>query len=346
MLTVLTRLCGAAAAACLAACTILPEAVPARPNYLLAHFTGDAGDGEQIYFATSRDGYRWQDLNGSRPVLTSAIGERGVRDPAIVRAPGGDRFWILATDLRIANGKGWDAAMHRGSTGIVIWESTDLVTWSAPRLVDIAGAIPQAGCAWAPEAIFDENSGDYIVYWATISPANGVDKARIYYSRTRDFVRFTPAALYIDRPGATGLIDTQIVKADDAGSPYRYYRASGDGQITVEGGNELLGRWTVLGDLRPIGLTGKDVEGPILFRIDHTNEWGMWVDQYSRRAGYLAPVTSDLSRPELFRRADPARVSYGASRKRHGSILNISEAEYRRLLARWPAVPQPTPVTP
>ena len=119
---------------------------------------------------------------------------------------------------------------------------------------------------------------------------------------------------------------------DDPAAPYRYVRASGDGQITLEGSQELLGGWSVLGDLRSVGLTGKDVEGPILFRFNGGKEWGLWVDQYTKRAGYLALVTDDLSRPERFRRADLARVSYGASRKRHGSILNLSEAEYRRLL--------------
>lgn len=40
--------------------------------------------------------------------------------------------------------------------------------------------------------------------------------------------------------------------------------------------------------------------------------------------------------PLRFRRADPARIDYGHSKKRHGSILNISSDEYRRIQARWP----------
>lgn len=309
----------------------------AQPNYLLVHFTSETVDGEQLYFATSQDGYRWTDLNKSKPVLRSTLGDGGVRDPAIVRSPDGDKFWILATDLRIANGKGWPAAMNQGSTKLVIWESFDLVNWSAPRLVDVAGAIPDAGCAWAPEAIFDEASGDYLVYWATISPADGITKPRIYSSRTRDFVSFTPAALYIDRPGTTGLIDTQIVRVDDPRARYRYVRASGDGQLTIEGATTLMGKWDILGDLKPLGLTGKDVEGPILFKIAQTGEWGMWVDQYARKGGYLALVSDDLSRPGRLRRVDAANVDYGQSKKRHGSILNITTEEYRRLQARWPA---------
>jgi len=47
-------------------------------------------------------------------------------------------------------------------------------------------------------------------------------------------------------------------------------------------------------------------------------------------------TSDDLSRPERFRRADPARIDYGQSKKRHGAILNISNDEYRRIQARWP----------
>jgi hypothetical protein len=312
-------------------------AAPAYDGYLLVHFTSAEQDGEQLYFSTSRDGYRWTELNGARPVLESRLGEKGVRDPAIVRAADGGKFYILATDLRIANGKGWDAAMHKGSTSLVIFESPDLLAWSAPRLVNIAGDIPDAGCAWAPEAIYDEAAGDYIVYWTTISPKDGITKPRIYYSRTRDFTRFTPARLYIDRPGTVGLIDTQIVKSDDPASPYRYYRASGDGQITLEGSDRILGEWTRIGDLTAVGLTGKDVEGPILFRMNGTGEWGLWVDQYAKNRGYLALTSRDLSKAGNFRIVDAARLSLGTSIKRHGSILNITDSEYRALQAKWPA---------
>ena len=308
----------------------------AFPSYLLVHFTSEAADGEQIRFSVSSDGYRWRDLNGSRPVMISDIGDRGVRDPSIIRAASGDKFYILATDLRMANGKGWDAAMHKGSTSLVIFESTDLVKWSAPRLVAIAGNIPGAGCVWAPEAIYDPDASDYLVYWTTISTRDGIDKPRIYYSRTRDFVSFTPAVLYIDRPGKTGLIDTQIVRSQDPNAAYRFYRASGDGEITLEGANRLLDEWVRIGDLRSVGLSGKDVEGPILFRLADSGEWALWVDQYAKKAGYLALTSYDLSKTENFRIVDPARVSLGASKKRHGSILNITAIKHQALLAKWP----------
>jgi Ricin-type beta-trefoil lectin domain-like len=39
----------------------------------------------------------------------------------------------------------------------------------------------------------------------------------------------------------------------------------GDGQITIEGSNQILTGWTRLGDISHLGL-GKQVEGPILNR--------------------------------------------------------------------------------
>jgi hypothetical protein len=77
------------------------HAATLEPDYLHVHITGDGPDGEQIHFAASQDGVRFTDLNGSRPVLTTtaAVGERGVRDPAIIRSRDGKKFTILATDL-------------------------------------------------------------------------------------------------------------------------------------------------------------------------------------------------------------------------------------------------------
>lgn len=48
----------------------------------------------------------------------------------------------------------------------MIWESADLVNWSELRMVDVASSI-SAGAAWAPEAIYDEKTGEYLVYWSS-----------------------------------------------------------------------------------------------------------------------------------------------------------------------------------
>lgn len=79
--------------------------------YFFTYFAGEGySDGEQIYFAASKNGLKWQDLNDNKPVLTSTLGEKGVRDPFIIRSAEGDKFYMIATDLKINGGNGWGAA--------------------------------------------------------------------------------------------------------------------------------------------------------------------------------------------------------------------------------------------
>ena len=117
-----------------------------------------------------------------------------MRDPYLIRSAEGDRFWLIATDLSIYYRGGWGRAnaTTQGSTNLVVWESDNLVDWSEPRLVDVAGNIPGAGCAWAPEAMYDANTGNYVVYWATASDESNVngDRMNMYYATTRDFRTF------------------------------------------------------------------------------------------------------------------------------------------------------------
>ncbi len=322
-------------------------AIPAtEPSaYLFAHFTGESPRGEQIYFAVSEDGCRWSDLNNSEPVLISDLGEKGVRDPSLIRLADGKKFILLATDLRIAAGRGWGASMQNGSTSLVFWESEDLVNWSKPWMVDVASSIPEAGCAWAPEAIYDESRGDYFVYWATISPRDGERRARIYGARTKDFRSFTAPELYIDRSRETGdkgkdIIDTQIIEV--SGAKKRYYRASGDGQITIEAADHLPGPWERIGDLARLGYTGKQVEGPILFKFNGQRKWGLFADQYASSRGYLPFESTNLDDPSAFRVMTADSFSFGESRKRHGGVLPITKSELAALRAKWPSQPHVT----
>src|ERR1044072_7428640 len=134
--------------------TTAQQAAAADPGYLMVHFTGEGSTNQQMYLSHSTDGLHWNDLNGGGMVLRSTVGTKGVRDPAFVRSPAGSKYWIIATDLCIGCGQGWGDAQTSGSRNLVVWESTDLVTWSQPRVLNVADAIPGAGDAWAPEAIW------------------------------------------------------------------------------------------------------------------------------------------------------------------------------------------------
>ncbi|WP_416904420.1 glycoside hydrolase family 43 protein [Micromonospora echinospora] len=343
--TAATRAGAVLAAACLllaAWLVVAPKRAAALDpftGYLMAHFTGESSTGQQIHLAHSKDGLRWTDLNGGAPVLRTTVGTRGVRDPALVRSPAGDRYWIIATDLCIGCGQDWATAIGNGSRNLVVWESTDLVNWSAPWLLNVAGAIPDGRNAWAPEAIWNPATNDYLLYWATNVPQNGTTKHRIYAARTTDFRTITTPQRYIDRPGTQEIIDTQIVEVPAGLGSYRYVRASGDGQITLEGSNTITGTWTTVGNLSGIGLTGRQVEGPMWMKFHDRNQWALYLDQYSSGRGYMPVTTTAPATPSTYQITASGSYDMGGTRKRHGSILNLTAAEESRVLSRW----QPTP---
>ncbi|WP_407359167.1 family 43 glycosylhydrolase [Microbacterium sp. LTA6] len=347
--------------------------MPATTDYIFAHFTGTEGSAsdEQIYFATSRDAKVFTDTRpAGAPVLSTernaGEGEGGVRDPFLVRSPEGDRFYLIATDLSIYHRGGWGNAhaTEDGSTELVIWESTDLVNWSEPRLSDVAGEIPNAGMAWAPEAIWDEVTGQYYVYWATRADGNTAfgDSVDIYLSTTRDFRTFSTPVKWIDREHS--IIDTTVIKVGDW-----YYRASGDGEITIERSKNLAAttasalpaatgtdqQWVLVGTLQSIlqgsgtcaagtNYTGACLEGPEFFQYNDDDRagaqqlYGLLADQYATGRGYVPFRTTDLASTSNTVWSKASDVNLGAIKKRHGGIVPITAAEYQRVMFHYAGV--------
>ncbi|WP_243706084.1 glycoside hydrolase family 43 protein [Micromonospora sp. KC721] len=302
----------------------------------MVHFTGDSATGQRLYLAHSTDGLHWNDLNAGAPVLHSPIGTKGVRDPALIRSPDGSRYWIIATDLCVRCG----STYTNGSPSFVVWESTDLVTWSQPWLINVAGAIPGGRNAWAPEAIWNPETNDYVLYWATNASLNGVFKYRIYSARTTDFRTITTPQVWIDPPGTTPVVDTQMTELPPGVGNYRYIRVSGDGQNTVEGTNSILGTWTNLGNLSSIGLTGNVVEGPVWMKFRDRDEWALYIDHLQNGVREYRPIlTTNPSSVSTYQLQAPASYDMGGTPKRHGAIMTLTAAEEGRLLARWPNTP-------
>ncbi len=94
----------------------------------------------------------WRELNAGHPVLTSTIGEKGLRDPFVIPLPQGLVF-LIATDLKMyQNSSGsWDYVQRHGSRFIMIWSPLDLVHWTDQRLVKVAP--DNAGNTWCGRPI-------------------------------------------------------------------------------------------------------------------------------------------------------------------------------------------------
>lgn len=279
---------------------------------------------EQVYFALSKDGRNWTALNNGDPVLISDLGEKGARDPFLLRSHDGRKFYLLATDLSWNRDRSGSRAVRAGSRSILIWESADFVNWSEPRLIAVAPE--DAGCAWAPEAVYDVEEGDYLVFWASTTKRDDFAKHRIWAARTRDFVTFGEPFIFIEKP--TGIIDTTIVREGDA-----YYRFSKDEQhktITMESAPRLSGPWAAVPGFNLDRLAG--YEGPQCYVVEPASTgkpatWCLILDQYSKGRGYQPFLTRDLAGGQF----EPGEGFSFPFHFRHGSVIPLTGAEYQRL---------------
>ncbi|AND17895.1 family 43 glycosylhydrolase [Rathayibacter tritici] len=324
----------------------LPVTVTAAPanldtdydaGYLWTHFAST--DYEKIYFGSSTDGLHWSKLNNDKAVLANLAGTLGVRDPHLVRSPTGDEYWILGTDLHAegtAGGGSWDQV--NASQKLVVWRSTDLVNWSDQSLV-FAGS-PNAGNVWAPEAMWDETTGQYYVYWSGRDKTQvGTDDwaLRVYVSTTRDFVTFSTPTVWLDENSPTNnadgpnIIDTTIAK--EGGTYYRF--STSDWRTVVDTATSLAGPWTRViarGEEKAHGLSDH-IEGLTVYQLPD----GRWVVM-GDSGGYSAYVTDSLASLQftaLPTGATGANTSSFTKPFRHGSVLRLSSAEEARIMAAY-----------
>lgn len=293
-------------------------------GYLFVHFTGEHKDGEQIYFSLSKDGLFWEDLNRGEPVLVSNIGEKGVRDPFLVRDRKKQKYYLIATDLRMEAGKGWDTAQYHGSRNLIVWEAEDLVNWSEPRtcLLGVEGA----GCVWAPEAVYDEEKEKFFVFYASMIALPGEEKPkqRIYGCYTEDFHTFSKPELYIERQ--CHVIDTTIIHSGDC--YYRFSKDETNSKILMERGKTLDGTFEKISSRVLDQLEG--VEGPECYLLPDGRTWCLIVDRFKEGKGYLPILSENLDKGE-FCIPDETQYDMGRNKKRHGGVLELEDEEYRRL---------------
>ncbi|MDX8029078.1 family 43 glycosylhydrolase [Lentzea sp. BCCO 10_0856] len=313
-------------------------------GYSFFYFTGEGSpNGEQIYAAASKGNnpLDWAEVNNGQPILKSSLGELGVRDPFILRSPEGDKFYLLATDLKINGGRGWDAAQRTGSRSIMVWESTDLAHWSRQRSVQVSP--PTAGNTWAPEAFWDAKRGTYVVYWASKLYADndpghtGNSYNRMMYATTRDFVSFSAPKVWID-PGYS-VIDSTII--ENGGTYYRYTKDERNNTsttpcskfITAEKATDLLDTSydfvaECIGKATSTSPGLSAGEGPTGFKSNTENKWYLFIDEFGGR-GYVPFETTDLASGKW-------TMSTGArlpASPRHGTVLPVTQAELNRLTA-------------
>ena len=304
----------------------------ATKAYLFVHFTFSD---EKIYFSSSvgNSALDWKELNNGKPVFSSTTGTTGLRDPSIIRSPDGDTFYLMATDLKWFNGvKGPDRKRY-----IQVWESHDLIHWSAQRDVLISPADVQN--TYAPEAAWDESIGAYVVFWTSKIGTNSYYTPM--YATTRDFVTFTEAQIW--QPGEWR-IDCTVIKEKDW-----YYRFTKSidkthdncHDIVQERSKNLWGlrdQWQTIDFCIGSKVGIKETEAPLIFESNPDDVNGkyyyLWMERWIPDKTYVALRTKNLNKP----RWEVVPVKFPNPLPKHGTILPITAAEAKALAAAYPTV--------
>ncbi|MGM9550911.1 MAG: family 43 glycosylhydrolase [Clostridia bacterium] len=305
-----------------------------KVGYIYAYFRGSVNgekEVQQIHLAISDDGLNWRDLNGNFPVIESKMGTKGLRDPYLIRSYEGDKFYLLATDLD-ANGGDWTQYGENGSRYLMIWESDDLLNWSEQRMVKVSDE--NMGCTWAPEAIYDEENKNYLVYWSSHRADLGGKKV-VQCATTRDFVTFTEPEIFVGGDGEISVIDTTMIKGDD-GKYYRFTKYADKVRVFMEVSDSPTGPFTEVSS-NVYDIYG--VEGPEIFKLEGTDKYCLMLDSYTGdlgAIGFFPMVTDDLSSGNFTRLTEGYKMPTGA---KHGGILAITEDEYASIMKKWGPLP-------
>ncbi|MCF6411536.1 LamG-like jellyroll fold domain-containing protein [Pseudalkalibacillus salsuginis] len=327
--------------------------------YFFSYFTGEYEGGEEISFATAKDPLHWEALNNGQSVIQSTMGEKGLRDPFVIRSPEGDKFYMIATDLKMGESTNFDQAQITGSHSIMVWESDDLVNWSEQRMVEVAPE--NGGNTWAPEAFYNEETGEYVVFWASSIPneetygdyPNGRPNGQynvMYYATTRDFYEFSEPKVMIDDSFPT--IDTSFIQ--DGETLYRFTKSEVNYKVYYEKATNIFDdldgieengfqfepvEGTKNGNLGLIGHGGNN-EGQTVFKDIHEDKWYLFLDSWP----YHVRWTTDLSDGEqLVNNVLPESEYALPPGPRHGTVIPITNEEYDALQEKY-GLDTPVPV--
>lgn len=303
--------------------------------YLFAYFRNDAKstNGENIFYAVSKDGYNYESLNGGVPVASASQGTGHSRDPYIMKAQDGAeyKYYMVATDANTTN--------NYNNTGLHTWGSNDLITWDELANPQFAtdkggGSKTITNMCWAPEAIWDPVAGKYMVYFSSNeadSAAN--DSSKIWYSYTSDFKNFDEKQLLFD-PGY-GVIDADITPYKNGYvMMYKKEASSGTGAKKVwytfktgKSPSNSDGEYDAANAKIFESVTNTVAEGPQVFPISGTSSYGVLVDYFSS-GGFGFSYTSDF---ENYSKISADNCSINHLNPSHGCIIPISDMEYYNL---------------
>lgn len=288
-----------------------------KHQYLFSYFQGNGEDG--LHLACSDDGMRWCPLNGNKSLLEPRVGaDKLMRDPHILKGPSGDFHMV------------WTVSWEEPSIGYA--HSPDLIHWSEQKLLSVMSYEPKARNAWSPELVFDDQKGEFMIYWSTTIPGRFPEtddsniegrNHRIYYMKTKDFSCLQPAQILYD--GGFNVIDADIVQ--DNGQFVMFIKNETRNPKTEKNIRFIIGQ-SLTGPYGPASepITGDYwAEGPSGIKID--DRWHVYFDRY-RENRYGLVTSQDLVK--WTDRTD--HVSFPVE-ARHGTVFRAPSSTVSQLMS-------------
>ena len=314
-------------------------------GYLYCHMSDQ---GEWTAYAVSRDGYRYQDILGGRPVFDPqqhARIEGGTRDAYITRSSDGKGYLMVTTDMCVARSHKWD------NYGIDLLRSKDLIHWTSVTFdfrrgdsifCDHESPSPYRDWStvnrvWAPQIFWDpaftwpdSKKGGYMIYYSMLNRAEE-QYDRMYYSHAdRSFTRLTKPKLLFDWGYAT--IDADINFLPTDGLYHMLIKKEGGRPgIYTATSRHLTHGWSMPVEDDYVNFEGtKKCEGSSAFQLIGDSTWRVAYIQYSDRPKHYR-ICKANSRLRNFR--DPVDIE-GGTAPQHGSVMRLTKREAKRLL-KW-----------
>jgi hypothetical protein len=299
-------------------------------GYLFVYFTGNNAAQEQLRYATSTDGLKYTALNSNNPIISSGSISRsgGIRDPHILRGEDG-KFYMVMTDMQ--SGLGWNS-----NRGIILLKSDDLISWTHSQVhfpEKYAGtAFAGVTRVWAPQAIYDEAAGKYLIYFSLYG--GSINANTIYYAYANaDFTDIEGLPQILVDPGLSqrnSMIDGDIIFYKNKYHLF-YKEESGMNDISKMVSSNLTSGYqptNMIFNDDPNG-SSRDAEGSCVFRLYNTDTWVLMYDVYNQ-SKYEFRRSTDLENFTTVN-ANDVSATFGP---RHGTVIPITLNEMNALIAK------------
>lgn len=284
--------------------------------YLFSFFKGNGEDG--LHLAASEDGYNWVELNNGESFLIPNVGiDKLMRDPCIIKGAD-DKFHMV-----------WTVSWNEKGIGYA--NSEDLIHWSEQKYIPVMHHEPDARNCWAPELFYDEDSEQYMIYWATTIPGRFPEtdstsesgyNHRMYYTTTKNFTTFNDTKILYDK--GFSVIDATIVKE---GTQYTMFLKNEtllpepEKNIWIATSNQLTSGYSQASD--PISPNW--VEGPTVIKIE--DKWIVYYDMYRK---HIMGAVASYDLRNWINISDSLNFPKGT---RHGTVFKVKRSILNGLMS-------------